>query len=131
MMRKNILIACVLVLTLGVWAAPQVYASNITIFDTVTAGTSPNWYNQGSKPGEDQEVEPNCVTGQVWDLEAFGYKNKKLTVISGFDLQNGYGGYNTGDIFVAVNQLPIYGTAALGSGYGGGTITNTLTIIMS
>ena len=60
------------------------FGTNITIWDKEGSGSG--WY--GTQ--EDQEVTPNCVTGQVWDLEGFFLKDHKLTVVGGFDFKNGY-----------------------------------------
>ena len=63
--------------------------------------------------GEDQEVENQSQTGQVWDFEAFLYNNSTdtLYMVAGYDFMTGqgtgpYGGapldgyYSAGDVFV-------------------------------
>jgi hypothetical protein len=80
-------------LAMGVGA----FASNITIYD----GNSNGYLWHGVN--EDQEVEPGCEHGQVWDLEAFTLSNdNKLGMIGGYNFIGGYGGTRGGDIFISV-----------------------------
>lgn len=99
------------------------YGSSITIYDTMVSGGVGSWYNRdnpGPPPaggGEDQEVEPNMVTGQAWDLEGFYLNKATLTMVGGFNFKDGYnyGGhlYHGGDLFIApVSAAPKYGTSA-------------------
>jgi hypothetical protein len=74
----------------------SVNATNITVSDGSNNGYSSNWYGTN----EDNEVEPNCYTGQEWDLEAFLLDGTTLTVVSGYDLKGGYEGTYAGDLFV-------------------------------
>ena len=78
------------------------YAANITIPDGVSSGTG--WY--GAQ--EDQEVEPNCLTGQVWDLEGFFLNGTTLTMVGGYDFVNGEGGWDSGDIFIDTDNTNGY-----------------------
>jgi hypothetical protein len=91
-------------------------ASNITISDNRVDSSSNTWYNRGNNPGEDQEVEPGMVTGQVWDLEGFFLNGNKLTMVGGYNFKDGvnYGGHNygSGDIFIDTNGNAQYGTNA-------------------
>jgi hypothetical protein len=93
----------------------QMFGMNITIPDRVF--TTPGWY--GSQ--EDNEVEPGCVTGHMWDLEAFFLKSWDLTMVGTYDFRNGatYGGrtYLGGDIFIDVTGDVKYGTPNDGTGY--------------
>ncbi len=116
MLKKIIIMA--LVLMLIVFLAPSVfgsYGTNITIFDGMK-GYSSNptnnaWWNTNN---EDQEVEPYNDTGQRWDLEGFFLNGTNLSVISGFNLKNGYGSYKIGDIFIDTNGQPNYGYPGTG-----------------
>jgi len=91
------------------WAAGSAFAislgTNITIPDGVGYGTG--WY---SDTHEDEEVEPNCVANQSWDLESFFLDGTTLTMVGGFDFENGYGGYQSGDIFIDTNGDAQYGS---------------------
>lgn len=86
--------------------------SNITISDEVSSGTG--WYSDR----EDQEVEPNCVPGQGWDLEGFFLNGTTLTMIGGYNFKDGYGGYQPGDIFIDTTGDAEYGPGNTGSGSG-------------
>jgi hypothetical protein len=110
-----------LLLTGNVWAL-----DNITIDDNRSGG---NWTYSGvdykgiNIGNEDQEVEPNMVTNQVWDLEGFFQEGSMLSMVGGFDYKNGvdHGGHNygSGDIFISVGDAPTYGIegATLNNGY--------------
>jgi hypothetical protein len=81
------------------------FGENITLMDK--AGNNDwGWY---SKHKEDQEVEKNCVTGQVWDLEGFFLDGTSLAMIGGYDFQNGHDNVYSGDIFLDVNGDMVYG----------------------
>lgn len=75
-------------------------AVNITINDGV--GNGSGWY---STDRENQEVEPNTATGQVWDMESFDLTGTQLVMTGGFNFTTpvGYGGFGPGDIFFDVN----------------------------
>ncbi|OPL17062.1 MAG: hypothetical protein AVO38_06505 [delta proteobacterium ML8_D] len=96
--------------------------TNITMYDGVGSGTG--WY--GAQ--EDQEVAPNCVTGQMWDLEGFFLDGTILTMVGGYDFLNGVWGngllFESGDIFIDTNGDAEYGTANQGSGSGYGILNN-------
>jgi hypothetical protein len=117
-MKRLLLMVSGFLLLLAAFGAAQVCAGNITINDTMgTPGV-----NVG---GEDQEVEPNCLTGQVWDLEAFKLSGNNLTMIGGFNFKAGYGGYEGGDIFISTTGTAKYGaTAPTGIPGGVHTIAN-------
>jgi hypothetical protein len=88
--------------------------TNITISDTVFTGS--DWYSDR----EDQEVEPNCLTGQVWDLEGFFLNGSTMFVVGGYDFKDGYpagvNSWDVGDIFFDTDGDAIYGVDAQGSG---------------
>ena len=79
-------------------------ADNITIADGSTSPQSGYLWNAAwmGTNAEDNEVEPGCQTGQNWDLEAFLLNGTTLTVVSGYDLKNGFDGTAAGDLFVDV-----------------------------
>ena len=103
-----------LVLAGGVASALDL-GNNITISDGVGTGTG--WYSINR---EDQEVEPNCVAAQIWDLEGFFLDANMLSLVSGYDLENGETGngmlFEYGDLFIDVDGNAVYGPAASGSG---------------
>ncbi len=79
---------------------------NITINDgswASSANATYNlWWNHPETPGEDQEVEPNCIPGQNWDLEGFFLDGLDLVTVGGWDFKSGVYGYTytSGDIFI-------------------------------
>jgi hypothetical protein len=93
-------------LLLGV-GATSVYAlnfgTNITIWDGLGSGTG--WY--GAQ--EDQQVAPNCLIGQEWDLEGFFLKGTTLIMVGGYNFLNGEDGWKSGDIFIDVTGDVKYG----------------------
>lgn len=98
-------------------------ASNITIPDRMT---SPNpqyqWWDGGQGWGqaaEDQEVEPWCLTGQLWDLEGMFLGASPvtsdpdvLTLVGGWNFTGSTENYTSGDIFIALTEEPVYGNPA-------------------
>jgi hypothetical protein len=79
-------------------------ASNITVSDESTTAKAGYYWDASwmGKIAEDNEVEPGCETGQNWDLEAFLLTGTNLTIVSGYDLKNGFDGTYAGDLFVDV-----------------------------
>lgn len=115
MKKTSFLALAVLVAGAPAWAG-IVIGGEITIFDGSYVSTSSNtWYNTQN---EDQEVEYNCVTGQLWDLEAFYLDtNNVLTMVGGYDFENGVSGapdgsWSYGDLFIDVDGDAVYGPAA-------------------
>lgn len=99
------------VATSSAFAIPAHWGDDITIFDGNKSSDS-GWYNgskdaridqNGNRTREDREVEPGMQTGQVWDAEGFFQKDNSLTFVAGFNLQNGYGGHTSGDLFIDVD----------------------------
>jgi PEP-CTERM motif-containing protein len=78
--------------------------TNITIYDGVS--NSQNWYNTN----EDQEVEPGTIQGQIWDLEGFFLNGSTLTMVGGFDFENGNAGEPSGDLFIGKEGDVRYGS---------------------
>jgi hypothetical protein len=89
----------VMTMALALGMAASVNAVNITIADGV--GNGNGWY--GSQ--ENQEVEPGCYTGQVWDMESFDLTGNTLTMTGGYNFASaaGYDGFKPGDIFFDIN----------------------------
>jgi len=59
--------------------------TNITTNDDGSSNNDNIWYG----PHEDQEVEHNNVGTQEWDLEGFFLNGKTLTLVGGYNFQNG------------------------------------------
>ncbi|MBW1646054.1 MAG: PEP-CTERM sorting domain-containing protein [Deltaproteobacteria bacterium] len=92
-----------LLLPAGAWALD--IGTNITIYDGASGTSSSypqydDWYNTEA---EDQEVELNCTPGQEWDLEGFFLKDNILSMVGGYDFDNGVEGYDSGDIFLDID----------------------------
>jgi len=71
-MKKLIAIFSVVFLFGGVLGVTAVLATpytDITIYDGRSLG-SPGWWNMGTNPGEDQEVELYAAPGQQWIWKA-------------------------------------------------------------
>lgn len=123
---KVVFVAALFVAILGIQNVnAQMFGMNITIPDRVF--TTPGWY--GSQ--EDNEVEPGCVTGHVWDLEAFFLQGWQLTMVGTFNFQNGQTDpyrpgttYLSGDIFVDVTGDVKYGPPNDGTGYNNSVVLN-------
>ena len=106
---KGDILTALLVTGTALCAASQVaLGANITISDRVSSGTG--WYGNH----EDQEVEPNCITGQAWDLESFELTGTTLTLTGGWNFQNGYDRNASGDIFIDVNGDAVFGQDVYG-----------------
>lgn len=80
-------------------------AINITINDGVGIGNG--WY---SASNENQEVEPNNIASQIWDMESFNIDllsggSVKLTMIGGYNFTTpvGLDGFRPGDLFIDHN----------------------------
>jgi hypothetical protein len=115
MLRKSgILAFSILIAFLMVGNATALgLGTNITIYDNESSG-SPGWHNQGTSPGEDEEVEPGNTTGQEWDLEGFFLNGTKLTMVGGYNFLTGADGFRSGDIFIDVDGDAQYGVDASG-----------------
>lgn len=101
------------VLAVFLWVGSAVagpFGTNITIYDNRKDTTSSNsWY---SGENEDQEVEPEMVNKQSWDLEGFFLNGTTLTMVGGFDFVNGNSGYTSGDIFIDTDGDASFGIGA-------------------
>lgn len=78
----------------------------ITIDDDVQEDVSWGSYKQKAwwnTTNEDNEVEPKCVADQNWDLEGFYQDGNELTMIGGYNFENGYQSEMPGDIFIDVD----------------------------
>jgi len=113
---KKVMIVAILVLGLVLMSMPAAFAlelgANITMYDG-SSSTADVWYGMQ----EDQEVEPNCTTGQSWDLEGFFLNGNILTMVGGYDFANGYENTTSGDIFFDINGDYRAGTAPSGNGH--------------
>lgn len=107
------------------------FGTNITISDKNYAGSG--WYSNR----EDQETEnnPNTVTSQQWDLEGMFLSGQTLTMVGGYDFQNGVlwtdgRRYKSGDIFIDIDGDAKYGQADNGGSgathYGSGPHAATM-----
>ncbi|MBW1925213.1 MAG: PEP-CTERM sorting domain-containing protein [Deltaproteobacteria bacterium] len=127
-MKKLTICLCFLAV-MGFLCGNAMAADDITIPDLAGDGSDSGWYRSGPSDGsEDNEVEPGCATGQVWDLEAFLYDKgtNTLTAVGGFDFMNGYGGYYAGDIFIDTQPITAsYGTDVYYESGNGIKIDNT------
>ncbi len=94
------------------WADPV--GTSITISDANYAGSG--WYS--NREDNETETNPNTITAQVWDLEGMYLNGSNLSLVGGFDFQDGVVNagktYKTGDIFIDVNGDAKYGQAANG-----------------
>lgn len=108
---KTLTVTALALATSSAFAVPSHWGDDITIFDENTSNTK-TWYNgasdsridqNGNSTREDREVEPGMQTGQVWDAEGFFQKNNSLTFVAGFNLQDGYGGHTSGDLFIDID----------------------------
>lgn len=119
-MRKAIYSSLALfsaLLLTGANASATSYGDNITIYDAKSSSTT-GWYGQQ----EDDEVEPNMIKSQVWDLEGFYLDGSMLSAVGGFDFINGvanYPLYTSGDLFLDITGDATYGTTgtSLRNGY--------------
>jgi hypothetical protein len=77
--------------------------NNVTIYDK-------NGSENLGIGGEDNEVEPGMVRSQNWDLEGVFFDGNALTLVGGYDFLNGYGGFDSGDLFLSTkNGEPTFG----------------------
>ena len=114
--KKFCLVAMLLVATGSVMAGP-VLGTDITISDNNNNGSDPsiasNWYSDR----EDNETEntPNTIRTQQWDLEGMYRNGNILSLVGGYDFENGVyyqprdRTYVSGDIFIDTNGNAVYG----------------------
>lgn len=90
--------------------AMTAYSLDVTINDGVGSGTG--WYSANR---ENQEVEPNTTSGQVWDMERFVLNGNNLTMTGGFNFTSpgGYGGFRPGDLFIDTDSFGYYDYVAV------------------
>jgi len=99
-------------------AASQVALGvDITIWDGVGAGGG--WY--GGQ--ENDEVEPNCVGNQSWDLESFDLTGTTLRLTGGWNFLGGYDHNASDDIFIEVDGDAVFGEDRF-SGSGNGNLVD-------
>jgi len=80
-------------------AAGTVMAANITVWDHI------------GPPGETGEIEPDSNGGSEWWLEEFDFTaaTGQLELNGNYDMINGVGGFQTGDMFFDVDGNCYYG----------------------
>ncbi|MBE9486655.1 MAG: PEP-CTERM sorting domain-containing protein [Chloroflexi bacterium] len=100
----RLLIALLMCACLSVPVLALELGSDITIYDK-NSTTETGWYSAQ----EDDEVEPGMAASQAWDLEGFFLDQNSLSMVGGFNFQAGVGGYTSGDIFISVEDEPVYG----------------------
>lgn len=104
-MRADLKILIITMIAIFITAG-NALATNITIYDGSSSAET-GWYGKL----EDQEVEPNCVKDQAWDLEAFFLTDSTLTMVGGYNFIS-YGGFDSGDLFIdtsGINSGSTYG----------------------
>jgi hypothetical protein len=84
------------------------WATDITIWDRISADENAPSIGDGEKG----EVEPGMQTNREWWLESFEMNGNDLSATGYFNFQYGYGGHYAGDIFIAIGEAPIYGSAS-------------------
>lgn len=117
-MERRLVVTVIVLMSVMCWG--NAFASNITIPDE--SFTTGKWY--GAQ--EDNEVEPGCLTGHVWDLEGFYLDGLTLSMVGTYDFIHGVPGYNapSGDLFFDVT-----GDAEYGSGIHSGQTYNPGAIV--
>lgn len=82
----------------GLLLLDNINAADITIYDGSSVGTG--WYSSR----ENNETEPNTITSQQWDMEAFYLSGMNLTMQGGYNFTTpaGYDGWRPGDLFIDV-----------------------------
>lgn len=123
---KNVIVGLgVTTLIFAMTGMANVYAldfgTDITISDKNFNTFGNPWYTNH----EDQEVEPGLSTSQEWDLEGFFLNDTELTMVGGFNFQNGYGGQDSGDIFIDVDGDAVYGDIHKNKTKGNKTVKDT------
>ncbi len=94
--------------------------TEITIYDG-TSSTDKVWYGQR----EDDEVEPGCVRDQIWDLEGFYLNGSILSMVGGYDFENGVHNVTSGDIFIDTDGDYDHGSTASTSNPGNKLVQDT------
>ncbi len=106
--------------------ASALVGGDVTIYDeNSSAGGYGAWPGGYASQAEDQEVEPGSLTGQQWDTEGFFYDKTDytLTLVGGWNFQNGYSGVFSGDIFIDTNGDAQFGNEAhAGTQYAPGAV---------
>ncbi len=121
MKLKNITIALFSIAAAGVslQANAGMFGTDVTISDGNNtycgSGICSPWYGNTN---EDQEVEPGMDASQAWDLEGTFISDNSLTLVGGYDFKNGLDGFNSGDIFLSMNDAPDYGDIHRGGSNG-------------
>ena len=122
-MTKQLIVIMAVLGAFAVSARAISLGTDITIADNDTNASNIHW-DTGTDPGEDEEIEPGSSWSQQWDLENMFVNASTLTLVGGYDFENGVTSgtrnYTTGDIFIDVDgssggDSAIYGSAVPGT----------------
>jgi hypothetical protein len=124
-MKKVVLCLSLSLLILGVAGVNTTFAldfgEEITVYDGASKSSDSWWGNTN----EDHEVEYNNIKDQSWDLEGMFLDGSDLTIVGGYDFQNGKKSVYTGDIFLDITGDMTYGSDVTSlHGNGNKNITN-------
>ena len=92
-------------------ASATIFGENITIYD----GTEDSTHTGTNIGREDGETEPGMVNSQAWDLEGFFQKGNELSMVGGYNFVTGEGLFESGDIFLSIDDT--FGSGAAPSGF--------------
>jgi hypothetical protein len=87
------------------------FGADVTISDGNFSGSG--W----ASDREDQETEPGMIQSQVWDLEGTFIDGNVLTLVGGYNFEEGEAGFASGDLFLSTGT-PIYGDVHRGGAHG-------------
>jgi hypothetical protein len=119
-MKKISILAMLIagVFVVSTFADPIDLGTKITAYDKWSDNSS--WHGAG----EDQEIEPPDLQGQIWDLEGVFLKGSSLSMVGGFNFSSGQSDgvrtYLSGDIFIDIDGNAKYGSdlpASSANGY--------------
>ncbi len=115
-MKSKFLFLTILLLSvflIGGNAVAYDFGTQISIYDK--QGTGTGWHGAN----EDNEVEPDSAIGQQWDLEGMFIDGTNLTIVGGWDFNDGVGSWDSGDIYIDTDGGALYGEDAKGLGPAG------------
>ena len=103
---------------------PTTTAHSAVLIDITANDGQSNPTSWGQDPragiGESKEVARDCQWGDIWDNKGVGQNQARttITIISGFNLSAGEGGFGLGDIFLNVGgQIPTSTRPSTSDGY--------------
>lgn len=94
------------------------FGTDVTISDGNFSGSG--W----ASDREDQETEPGMIQTQDWDLEGTFIDDNLLTLVGGYNFKDGFGGYDSGDVFLSTSA-PVYGAITRVDSDGNHSVKNT------